>query len=1234
MRGTRGRRWLALAVAAVIAVAGAPVARALTVPTTKVPTGPAEPVPKVWGDAVPAFPGDIVVHQPDGSTFKANLTNAEIGGHLEVDGYTVTKRDDGWWTYAAEGAGGDGVTATASRVGLDARSATLAPGIGRTPNVWAGPNGVDLRTAMLDQLRAASWKAQAQAAEAGGPRLFRFPVLMLATWWDAEAGQTGPQFQEGHDPEFFRKLLDGFGGNRHGTLTEFYFENSFGQFLVQVDVYGPYTSQRSRQDRCYYGDIEAPDDPLDDLDPLDTELGAGGGGAIGMAAEAVPQADKDVDFSQYDNDGDGFVDFTAILHSGPDMSATGDPCHTWSHAAQVSIASTIVEQQAGLPPGSARTGIPTTDGVQVDRVFTMPETDLEIGVAAHEMAHALGEPDYYNPSYTSMGTGDWDIMAGGSWFGNPPGSNPTGFNPASRVFQGWITPTVVHDDVRNVTLQPRELTPTAGYTADQPDPNVLLVPTQWIKVGDTDQYEHTWTENDVYGLVQDGDRGYVVEGFYVENWSRSVNSPPIHEDMTRAPYFDRQALASGAMAWHFDYVKRSSTYFGAPNNAGSDFNRPQMDPLEWDRNDNTQELQLGLTRGEPEDLMWDAATGITSGTRQLPPLPGLEGEPQAGSEFSGAVVPGTTSDNPFTVDDNPANYQLTVTAGGMGDCTLEVLHVVDGEEQSMGGTADSGAVGDEEVIRITQPPPGDYIARVGDFAACGQYAGTIEFSSPAEIFWTTGAADTWSNWSQKPTGWAITNVARGPAENLDHQADAPGPEAITLDVIRVDDGETDVSPGYVTPVANAAGGTDPVTAGKATPFRVPVFNNGGDTARDVAVTVRRSTASGTVVARGTVTVPPYSHTDFPFRATLPAEGPAKLVTVLAPGANDDQDAGNNTQATDLWVGPKSPRVLVVDDDGSTDAEASATGALAALGIPYAVARNHVTAGTMQAYEAVVWEAGLERYQGQMDPTDRAEVAQYLDGGGKLLYASPRSAAALGEPVSRTNPLGTADMAPFLAEYFGVQYLDTEQVGGGEVRGLGDLFGSSTYATDVFPGRPLQDVWKATDSEAGPVTPVAGWNKGGEDALMAVRLDATADYGGFGTVFLGFNLSQLQRADDTVAVVGAVMDHFGVARGGYTAPSSPVIHHTDLRNRVAGIAAPVKAVVVGGRSAPVLQYRAHGATSWTSVAMTAGRSPKTWQASIPAAAMTADGVEYRIVAGTVSEPKAPLAHLIGVAPVFF
>src|SRR3954447_25265531 len=50
---------------------------------------------KVFGDLYPACPGDSVVRQPDASTFKGQLTNAEVGGTMEHDGYTVTKRADG-----------------------------------------------------------------------------------------------------------------------------------------------------------------------------------------------------------------------------------------------------------------------------------------------------------------------------------------------------------------------------------------------------------------------------------------------------------------------------------------------------------------------------------------------------------------------------------------------------------------------------------------------------------------------------------------------------------------------------------------------------------------------------------------------------------------------------------------------------------------------------------------------------------------------------------------------------------------------------------------------------------------------------------------------------------------------------------------------------------------------------------------------------------------------------------
>jgi len=93
-----------------------------------------------------------------------------------------------------------------------------------------------------------------------------------------------------------------------------------------------------------------------------------------------------------------------------------------------------------------------------------------------------------------------------------------------------------------------------------------------------------WSENDVYGLAQDGDHGYVIEGWYLEYVSR-VDGPhePIHADMTRSPYFDRGDHGSGLLTWHFDYWRQSTTYFAHGNDAQNDPNRYQMDLVEFDR---------------------------------------------------------------------------------------------------------------------------------------------------------------------------------------------------------------------------------------------------------------------------------------------------------------------------------------------------------------------------------------------------------------------------------------------------------------------------------------------------------------------------------------------------------------------------------------------------------------------------------------------------------------------------
>lgn len=1252
------QRMLALAAALVVALTIAPV----TSPASQ----PAKPGPGAFLDFYPPAPFSIVVKQPDGTAFRGKLQPKEIGGHLETeDGYAVTKDEKSGVWYYAERAQGAKLFASKRVVGKDSPQG-LPVGLGRHDSIWQSTKLGSMRDQTLRMLQMVSWKAQMQAAETGQlPLVFKTPFFLLATWYDKENGETEPQFRPGRDAEFFTKLLDGFGGNPTGTMTEFWLENSYGQFLVNVDVYGPYTSYRSLNNPCYYGNTSRENQQVagsevvlpgigaiprvDDGDPVGNFLGIGGVGAAGMAVELVPQADRDVDFGQYDNDKDGKVDFVGIIHSGADMAATGNPCDTWSHAIEITFAAGLLGP-AG-PTFAEKGGIPTADRnsenepVVVDRVFTMPEIGANIGVAVHEMMHARGEPDYYNTSYTSTGSGDWDIMSGGSWFGNPPGSNPIGANPATRVFQGWVTPKIVRSDTRNVKIAPRSILPFAGYNATKVQPNIVLVPTAW-----TD----STAPEDIYGLPKDPANGkYITEGWYIENISRSVNTKPIHKDMTRAPYFDRYAHSSGLLVWQFDYYRKSNVYYGA-NDAQSDPNRPQMDPEEFDFNDNTQELQLNYTRGEPSDVWFGAATGMTSATRQNPPGVPTGGTPSEGTSGSGVTPPGGEATHEFTVPANPANFVLKATVASQGDCTL-ALEYKDKDSWQRAGSTDSGAAGDTETLSIQKPKPGAWRMLVGDFAACLNHEWTVGYQMP---FFTTGAADTFTNTGSR-TGWAFTNIGPRTLDGLEHSADSPGPEAISLDLLKLDGGDADASPGFVTGALTSTYGRAPIIAGRANRITVPIYNNGGK-ASTVAVQVRQGSAAGPVVGTTRLSLPGYSRREAHFNWTPASEGKYDLFTVVDPGnAVREASEANNVQETRMVVGPANPAVLIVDDDGSNDFEETYIGALTAAGVPWALASGHVDAATMRKYKAVVWEAGLDRYQGQLNALDRAEIAKYLNGGGRMWMTSTRLAAAMGAPPGSTNPGATPDMAEMLRDYFGATYVDTLQVGGGPVVGQSDesgIGGARSITTDILPGRPLQDVWTIASgdnaSKRGEASAIFKYAKGGAGDHQGVRVVGNDQHKSFKTVYFGFNLKQVVLGSEQLRLTTEVMKYLGVPTGRYK-PAVPLLWHSQQRSRVSYQAAPLVAYAFN-MPAPKLWVKVHGGrvgdepviepvpcppppatcsrarSQWESYPFRQD-APGVYQGIVLRQWVTPKGVDY-FIDSTIKDPSGSpaLAHYIGVS----
>jgi immune inhibitor A len=138
-----------------------------------------------------------------------------------------------------------------------------------------------------------------------------------------------------------------------------------------------------------------------------------------MARDAAMAANPTVNFTPFDNDGNGFVDAFIVIHAGAGGEVTGDSDDIWSHKWVLS--------------GNAL----NVDQTKIFAYLTVPE-DCKIGVCAHELGHLLfGFPDLYDTDSSSEGIGNWCLMAGGSW--GAGGDTPTHPSAWCKANQGWVT---------------------------------------------------------------------------------------------------------------------------------------------------------------------------------------------------------------------------------------------------------------------------------------------------------------------------------------------------------------------------------------------------------------------------------------------------------------------------------------------------------------------------------------------------------------------------------------------------------------------------------------------------------------------------------------------------------------------------------------------------------------------------------------------------------------------------
>ncbi len=168
-----------------------------------------------------------------------------------------------------------------------------------------------------------------------------------------------------------------------------------------------------------------------------------------LTEDAVSAANAVVDFSRYDNDGDGYVDALFIVHAGSGGEYTGSVNDIWSHAWTTSSPILV-------------------DGVHVYHYSMEPEFwvtpgDMTMGVYAHELGHAaFGLPDLYDRDYTSEGLGDWSLMAGGSWNGpGVGGASPSWPDAYCHAQMGYLSVTNIPANTAGVQIHAVENTSEA-----------------------------------------------------------------------------------------------------------------------------------------------------------------------------------------------------------------------------------------------------------------------------------------------------------------------------------------------------------------------------------------------------------------------------------------------------------------------------------------------------------------------------------------------------------------------------------------------------------------------------------------------------------------------------------------------------------------------------------------------------------------------------------------------------
>ncbi len=337
--------------------------------------------------AVPAYRGWQTKTQPDGTTLQVRLNGDEFYHYYTNEqGEVVAENADGYWTVVEEALSSDTIAA---------------------------------RRAKSPMLRARRAKK-----DVGSVNLAPRGLFILVNFSDTQYQSTNTRA----DMDSMMNAVNYTYNNAYGSARRYFMDQSNGVYQPQFDAVGPVTLTKAHS---YYGKNKGGVQGEDMY-----------AGDMIIEACKLAKSEYNVDFTQYDNDNDGYVDFVYVIYAGKGEADGGATTTIWPHNWNLTTARyygncTYTQAQCKI------------DGKYIDNYACSGELNgltgkrNGIGTLCHEFGHVLGLPDYYDTEYGTnykygYTPGAWDIMDDGSYNGD--GACPPNYSAHEKYFFGWVTP--------------------------------------------------------------------------------------------------------------------------------------------------------------------------------------------------------------------------------------------------------------------------------------------------------------------------------------------------------------------------------------------------------------------------------------------------------------------------------------------------------------------------------------------------------------------------------------------------------------------------------------------------------------------------------------------------------------------------------------------------------------------------------------------------------------------------